>query len=166
MPELQQGTITAETIATWQRTGGKGGGRVAGGRSLSKRYAEWHNARFVPAVSEPEIESADAWQSAYPGSNKRGRTKAPVVRPKRAPVREYFHVSDHEREMLVAFRLLTPERQEQIASEIESESREAAKAREVDEALDALAKLDPELADAARRHAAKRAKNSKGAQAG
>ncbi|AKF05908.1 hypothetical protein [Sandaracinus amylolyticus] len=161
MPELQQGTITPETIATWQRSGGKGGGRIAGGRSLSKRYAEWHNARFVPAVSEAEIESTDAWQSAYPASSKRGAKKPVSVRPKRAPMREYFHVSDHEREMLVAFRLLAPERQEQIATEIEAESREAAKAREVDDALEALAKLDPELAEAARRHAAKRTKNAK-----
>lgn len=138
-------TISPETIAEWQNTGGtaKGqytGGPIKGGVNLAKRFAKWLQDKKGATISEAEIEAHEAWQAAYPSKPARARKANGAPRAARGFGRESFPTSDFERHLLTNFRLLSDEDREQIANDIEAKAERTRAASEIE-------RLERELAE-------------------
>lgn len=153
----KKGEITAESIGSWQLTGGKEGGKVVGGVNLPNRYAKWHNERYTPEVSPEEVAGHPAWVLKYPPKSA-GKKRTGAGRRSKAAADS---LNAHERSMLEAFRKLRAERQDQVKEQLEAEAAARAGEIEAEKAIEALAKISPAAADAARNAMAKAAKAAK-----
>lgn len=128
MPEKK--IPTRQDVETW----GTGKGKTTAG------FAKWFNAAHRTDYTGEQIKALGIWPTATKPAKAKRSTSVAVP-----STTSGFRVSPEERAFLESFRLLSGERQEEIATEVENESKRAGLVARVDTLRAALAAAEEEL---------------------